>query len=92
MIHTGFWGCGAFGGNRTLMVAIQALGADLAGVELTFHGVDAAGAASIQDPLALYASLRTETTDTQGVIQKLANQGFKWGQSDGNCKAEGPHH
>ena len=23
VIHTGFWGCGAFGGNRVLMVALQ---------------------------------------------------------------------
>lgn len=84
MIHTGFWGCGAFGGNRTLMVALQALAADLAGVGLTFHGVDAAGAAAIRDALSLYATLRTEDSSTRGILQKLADQGFKWGQSDGN--------
>ena len=84
MIHTGFWGCGAFGGNRTLMVALQALAADLAGVELTFHGVDTAGAAAIKDALALYATLRTADSSTRGILQKLADQGFMWGQSDGN--------
>ncbi len=43
LIHTGFWGCGAFGGNRTLMVILQALAADLAGVETVFWAVDKRG-------------------------------------------------
>ena len=33
VIHTGFWGCGAFGGNRVLMVMLQACAAELAGVD-----------------------------------------------------------
>ena len=36
-VHTGFWGCGAFGNNRQLMTVIQLLAAGAAGVQnLTF--------------------------------------------------------
>eukprot|EP00729_Bicosta_minor_P002622 gene2622-24253_t len=39
-LHLGYWGCGAYGGNKVLMTAIQLLAARLAGVEhVVFHGV-----------------------------------------------------
>ncbi len=38
VVHTGFWGCGAFGGNRVLMPALQMLAAAMAGVDrVVFH-------------------------------------------------------
>jgi hypothetical protein len=38
VLHTGFWGCGAFGGNRRLMVALQALAARAARIDrLVLH-------------------------------------------------------
>ena len=43
VIHTGFWGCGAFGGNRVLMTMLQSLAADLAGVEMIFWAFDDQG-------------------------------------------------
>ncbi len=44
MIHTGFWGCGAFGGNRVLMTTLQILAAEMAGLErVVFHTGDASG-------------------------------------------------
>lgn len=51
MIHTGWWGCGAFGGNRRLMAILQFAAAQLAGVDaVVFHrgsddAADEAGAA-----------------------------------------------
>src|SRR5690606_8342524 len=43
-LHTGFWGCGAFGGNRELMVLLQWLAASAAGVtQLVMHVMDDAG-------------------------------------------------
>ena len=39
-IFSGFWGCGAYGGDRKLMTILQILGAQLAGVDsLTIHAV-----------------------------------------------------
>jgi len=44
IIHTGNWGCGAFGGNRALMSLLQLLGAWMAGVdELVYHTFDKIG-------------------------------------------------
>ena len=44
VIHSGFWGCGAFGGDRTLMTTIQAIAAEMAGVaHLVVHTGDASG-------------------------------------------------
>jgi len=44
IVHTGFWGCGAFGGNRRLMVALQALAARAAKISrLVLHAGDSAG-------------------------------------------------
>lgn len=31
-LNTGFWGCGAYGGNRTLMILLQVVAAELAGI------------------------------------------------------------
>lgn len=43
-VHTGFWGCGAYGGNRILMALLQILAARLAGIErLVFHAVNSVG-------------------------------------------------
>ena len=44
IIHTGFWGCGAYGGNRILMALLQLLAARLSRVKcLVFHTGDATG-------------------------------------------------
>ena len=86
-IHTGFWGCGAFGGNRVLMAALQALAAGMGGVHrLVFHTGFGDG------DRALAAALRVLTDDLAtgeampmgDVIAQLADLGFAWGVSDGN--------
>ncbi len=41
IVHTGFWGCGAFGGNRRLMPMLQAMVATVAGMQrLVCHALD----------------------------------------------------
>ncbi len=46
-VRTGFWGCGAFGGNRRAMTLLQLLAARLAGVDrLRFYVFDDAGDAA----------------------------------------------
>lgn len=85
-IHTGFWGCGAFGGNRILMAMLQAIAAGAAGVDqLVFHASGQAGAA------ALDAALRTIRERLAGgpmsgseLVRRIAAMGFEWGESDGN--------
>lgn len=86
LVHTGFWGCGAFGGNRTLMPMLQALAADLAAVDIAFHAVDDAGAATAEQAIAEYRRLRADAPrgETAAVVDAMVGLGFEWGVSDGN--------
>jgi hypothetical protein len=84
VIHTGFWGCGAFGGNRVLMTILQALAADLADVDVVFHAFDDAGVALAERARARYERLRASTSTVAQVLDALMEQRFSWGESDGN--------
>ncbi|HOR29186.1 MAG TPA: hypothetical protein PLS90_09185 [Candidatus Sumerlaeota bacterium] len=86
VVHTGFWGCGAFGGNRQLMALLQVLAAGMAGVaRLVFHTFDAAGNAAF-DAAAGRAreALGAGEIPTRDLIRRIAEMGFEWGVSDGN--------
>lgn len=82
-IHTGFWGCGAYGGNRTMMTLLQLLAARLAGIEkLVFHTGDVASLATVKAAQALLAHLETPVLDE--LLAALRLEDFRWGVSDGN--------
>ena len=87
VIHTGFWGCGAFGGNRVLMAMLQVIAAQMAGLDrLVFH----VGSAGGRSPLA--ESLRVLGEDlghpaelaTGDLIARIDAAGIEWGVSDVN--------
>ena len=83
-IHTGFWGCGAFGGNRVMMTLVQLLAADMAGVDrLVLHVGDSGGRTHVERALALAPDLATATTAAE-LIAGLEALGLAWGVSDGN--------
>jgi hypothetical protein len=90
VVHTGFWGCGAFGGNRTLMALLQLVAARVAGLSrLVFHTVHRAGTTDFERALALYeaaggAAAGRDAAAAQRLIDDLVGQGFRWGESDGN--------
>merc|ERR1719473_652325 len=42
-VHSGHWGCGAYGGNKPLMAILQVIAAQLTGVELSYHAFDDGG-------------------------------------------------
>jgi hypothetical protein len=87
VVHTGFWGCGAFGGNRVLMPALQILAAHLAGVDrFVFHAFDAAGMAKFSEAVKLLEQIlaATKRVDVTTVITRLVKMNFRWGVSDGN--------
>ncbi len=85
-VHTGFWGCGAFGGNRVLMTTLQLLAAEMAGVErLVFHTCDPAGRAALDTAMQRVRSeLPALSIETSALVQQLFAMGFSWGVSDGN--------
>ncbi len=88
LIHTGFWGCGAFGGNRKLMVAMQSLAARAANVtRLILHAGDISGIEDAQrgldvaDQLASRCGMNCSLDTLVGRAEMLA---YRWGVSDGN--------
>lgn len=94
VVHTGYWGCGAYGGNRVLMALLQLLAAHLAGLDrLVFHVGD--DAAPFERATAILSSLlpRGRLRQLVGlsapeialatVLDRLAAMGFEWGRSDG---------
>ncbi|MDP2622885.1 MAG: hypothetical protein Q8Q29_03695 [Actinomycetota bacterium] len=83
VIHTGWWGCGAYGGNQELMALLQLLAAESAGVdEVVFHtGTD--GEATLASAREVIAGL-PEDIATEDVVDTILARGYKWGVSDGN--------
>jgi hypothetical protein len=87
VVHTGFWGCGAFGGHRVLMTLLQVLAARMAGIDvLAFHYGDESGVAAFH---AVETLLREELAPSRAqsprdLIQAIAELGYEWGVSDGN--------
>lgn len=81
---TGFWGCGAFGGNRVVMIALQIVAANLAGLDdLVFHTVDS-GAAHAEEALTLVEELFAPSCDLDDALDALLEREYEWGVSDGN--------
>jgi hypothetical protein len=87
-VHTGFWGCGAFGGDRMVMTMLQALAARLADVNtLVFHTFDEAGLADVRDAEKWWSEhicRERGVLDMNEVIVQLVNARFRWGVSNGN--------
>lgn len=83
-IHSGHWGCGAFGGNRTLMTILQLLSADLANVDLRFWAFDEEGSRIASEALLHYEELIARSASVATLLQALESEGYLWGQSDGN--------
>jgi hypothetical protein len=88
VVHTGYWGCGAFGGHRTLMTTLQAIAAEMAGVNrIVFHTGMPGGESAINSARKLIGWDLAEgsaTIEIRELIQRIVNQGFIWGVSDGN--------
>lgn len=86
VVHTGYWGCGAFGGNRVLMAALQVVAAQMSGSErLVFHTGSPGGDAPLADARSLITELTgSEAIATADLLAAIEAQGFRWGVSDGN--------
>ncbi|MBJ6764509.1 hypothetical protein JGU66_27375 [Myxococcaceae bacterium JPH2] len=87
-VRTGFWGCGAFGGNRHAMTLLQLLAARLAGVDrVRFYTFDDAGQAAFQagaEDLESVLSAGTRGEPLAELVERIADLDYAWGVSDGN--------
>ena len=84
VINTGFWGCGAFGGNRRLMTILQCLASEIAGVDIVFWSTSEAGVKLATDARHWYEKIREDNLTVQCVMDRLVEEKFQWGVSDGN--------
>jgi hypothetical protein len=87
VIHTGFWGCGAYGGNRVLMALLQLVAAHLARVDrLVFHTGDSKGADVFREAeRRCRESLRLglQSVEAADLLACIESMGFGWGVSNG---------
>lgn len=83
-VHTGFWGCGAFGGNRTVMSALQIVAARLAGVELVFFTGSAPGIEDFERGQEVAGQVAPAGAGMDEVVEAMTGRGFRWGVGDGN--------
>ena len=86
-IHTGWWGCGAFGGNRVLMALLQILAAKMAGVgRIVFHIGSESDRRHFTDALAFLDLVTAQGTSSgiPAIVAEIEALGFHWGHSDGN--------
>jgi Poly (ADP-ribose) glycohydrolase (PARG) len=84
-IHTGFWGCGAYGGNRVLMALLQLLAARLAQIDkLVFHTTDATGSKALATARSILDRELVTCENITKILEKVYAKAFKWGISDGN--------
>jgi hypothetical protein len=86
VIHTGFWGCGAYGGNRVLMALLQLIAARLAQIDkLIFHTNDAIGSQALATAQGILQQYFVGVdVNMPGILDKIYVLAFKWGTSDGN--------
>jgi hypothetical protein len=84
-IHTGYWGCGAFAGNRTLMALLQIVAAGTAGVDrLVFHTGQPGGESPLSEAMEVERELLAGTEGpTEDFIDAVVARGFRWGISAG---------
>ena len=81
VIHTGNWGCGAFGGNKELMYLAQMYAASVCGIdELVLHAVDEV---ILEDAGKAFENMDSKMKIAD-VIGYLHSRKYEWGESDGN--------
>lgn len=85
-VRTGFWGCGAFGGNRRTMTLLQLLAGRLAGLDrLRYFVFDSRGEADFRSGEADLASILGPPQEPLAVLlERLEDLDYEWGSSDGN--------
>ena len=84
VLHVGYWGCGAFGGNRVMMTGLQILAAHLAEVDkVVFH--TGGNTDPYLDGYEVYAQFdETVERSANDAILYLLSLDLEWGESDGN--------
>lgn len=81
VLHTGYWGGGAFGGDRELLTLLQLHAARLAALDAVVVHVGDLASAGPADEAMRIGPLPAETP---AALAAVLARGYRWGQSDGN--------
>ena len=83
-IHTGHWGCGAYGGNKGLVAALQIMAAGMAGVRTLhfWYGHTAQDQTALQHGMEVAGRLHSMPTNK--AVQLLDSAGYSWGVANEN--------
>jgi hypothetical protein len=84
-VHTGFWGCGAYGGHRVLMALLQLVASCLSEIDLlVFHTHQQAGTRAYAEALAIFErEVHANPEGVNALLARIEEMGFEWGVSDG---------
>ena len=78
IIHTGWWGCGAFGNNRQLILVAQLLSANWSMIDkIVFHVQNKEHQADIERAVRIYEGF-IQIKDVGEVIRRLHAMNFQW--------------
>jgi hypothetical protein len=85
VVHTGFWGCGAYGGNRELMSILQLYAARAAGIDqFAFHAGDDQGCRQFESAVQILNQFMQPVQSLEDLIDLLVARKYQWGVGDGN--------
>ena len=84
VVHSGFWGCGAFGGNRVLMLMLQIAAAGAAELEQLVLHTGEGGEEAFKNACRTLAKVGDSSCSSSDLIARVTSLGFEWGESDGN--------
>ena len=85
VIHSGFWGAGAFGGNPVFMSLVQVLAARMAGVgRLVCYAGVPSRLRSLELALGQVRTLTERPLAPHEIVARIDDIGYHWGASDGN--------
>ncbi len=86
-INTGFWGCGAYGGNRVLMALLQLIAANLARIDrLVFYTGEDRGDRDFIKATELFDRIFSSTDGYRSIVDLISTiqaMEFSWGISNG---------
>ena len=83
-LHTGYWGCGAFGGNKGLVAAVQLLAAGTAGVERVcfWWGRTELDHSALEHAMAVARYLNG--VGVEDAVDRFTDAGYRWGFANEN--------
>lgn len=84
-IHTGYWGCGAYGGNPVLMMLLQMIAARCVAVGSIYFYMGSSGDSDYRNALTI-ADILLPVNTSRGLgelVAEIESQKFSWGVSNG---------